>query len=47
MVKYVYNNFAKVIEERIIVNPSDTSKDIVTSYGYDSNGNIITKTDAL
>jgi RHS repeat-associated protein len=44
-VKYTYNNFAKVTQENVIVNPSDNSKDLTTNYEYDNNWNIIKKTD--
>jgi RHS repeat-associated protein len=46
-VKYSYNNFAKVIEERIIKDENDNSKDLVTTYTYDNNQNIISKTNSL
>lgn len=42
---YTYNEFSKPTEERILLVPGDTSKDIVTTYTYDTNNNLITKTD--
>ncbi len=45
-IKYSYNEFAKLKEERIIVDSADSSKDLLTSYTYDNNLNIVSKTDA-
>lgn len=47
LTKYSYNEFGKVTEERVVMNPSDSSKDIVTTYAYDTNGNLVSKTDPL
>ncbi len=45
LVKYAYDEFAKVTEERIIMVPGNSSYDIVTSYTYDTNSNLISQTD--
>lgn len=47
LVKYTYNEFGKVSSERVIMNPSDSSQDIVTGYIYDTNGNLVAKVDPL
>lgn len=46
MTKYVYDEFEKVTEIRLVIDTNDSSKDIVTKYAYDANGNKIKITDA-
>ena len=42
---YDYNEFGKLESEKILVDELDISKDIITSYSYDDNNNLISKTD--
>lgn len=44
--KFTYDIFDRAIEKRLITDSNDTSKDIVTKYAYDRNGNIVSSTDA-
>lgn len=45
LVKYKYDEMDRMKEKRVIVDPSDASKDIVTTYVYDRNGNQTSVTD--
>lgn len=42
---FVYDIFDRVIEKRIITDPLDQAKDLITKIIYDQNGNIIQSTD--
>gem|GEM_PF-5246982 len=43
--EFTYDAFEKVTKQTIIGDPNDASKNIVTLFVYDLNGNLIQKTD--
>lgn len=42
---FVYDDLDRVTQKKTLTDPTDPSKDIVTSYTYDANGNILTVVD--
>jgi RHS repeat-associated protein len=44
-IRYAYDELGHVKEKRVVMNPGDSSQDLVTAYQYDRNGNVMSVTD--